>query len=72
MTVPGPDSELALFVAFEHVRFLFGCGEGTQRAMAQRRVSWRGLQGIFVGGGASAQRSGLAGMSVHLADVAIH
>lgn len=63
LTVPGLDTDLSLYVAFDNVRFLFGCGEGTQRALVQKRVSWRGLGGIFIGPSGSSGREGLPGES---------
>lgn len=61
LTIPGLDTDLSLYVTFDNLRFLFGCGEGTQRAFVQRRQPWRGLSGIFIGSGGSKARSGLAG-----------
>jgi ribonuclease Z len=61
LTVPGPDSDLSLFVSFDNVRYLFGCGEGTQRAFVQKRFSTRGLAGVFLPDGGSKGRAGLPG-----------
>jgi len=63
LTVPGPDSDLSLFVSFDNVRYLFGCGEGTQRAFVQKRFSTRGLAGVFLPDGGSKGRAGLPGAS---------
>lgn len=61
LTVPGVDTDLSLYVAFDNVRFLFGCGEGTQRAFVQKRLGWRGLSAIFIPSGSSEGRGGLGG-----------
>lgn len=51
LSVPSPDSDLALYVAFDNVRYLFGAGEGVQRTFVQRKVSLKGVEGVFVSGG---------------------
>lgn len=61
LTVPGPDTDLSLFVAFDNVRYMFGCGEGTQRAFVQKRLSTRGLAGVFLPDGGNRGRGGLPG-----------
>ncbi|WWD21385.1 hypothetical protein CI109_105870 [Kwoniella shandongensis] len=71
ITAPGPDSDLSLHVAFDNARFLFGCGEGTQRAFTQKRLTMRGLSGIFIGSGESRGRAGLAGVLMTAADAGI-
>lgn len=60
LSVPGPDTDLALFVSFDDARFLFGAGEAMQRSLVQKRMSLRKLQSIFVTSGKSG-RGGLAG-----------
>ncbi|OCF42970.1 hypothetical protein I317_03191 [Kwoniella heveanensis CBS 569] len=71
ITAPGPDSDLTLHVSFDNARFLFGCGEGTQRAYNQKRLTLKGLSGIFVGSGDAKGRSGLAGVLMTAADAGI-
>ncbi len=61
LTVPGHDTDLSLHVAFDNVRFLFGCGEGTQRAFVQKRVGMRGMSAVFICSGGSEGRGGLPG-----------
>ncbi|WVQ81072.1 hypothetical protein IAT38_003194 [Cryptococcus sp. DSM 104549] len=68
VTVPGPDSDLALYVSFNHMRLLFGVGEGTQRALGQRGFHLKYLKGLFVNNGRSQGRGGLAGMIMTVAD----
>lgn len=60
LSVPGPDTDLALFVSFDDARFLFGAGEAMQRSLVQKRMSLRKLQAIFMMSG-SHGRGGLAG-----------
>ncbi|WVR08979.1 hypothetical protein IAU60_006038 [Kwoniella sp. DSM 27419] len=72
ITAPGPDSDLALHVSFDNARFLFGCGEGTQRAFTQKRSTLKGLAGIFVGSGEAKARAGLAGVLMTAADGGIN
>lgn len=60
ISVPGPDTDLALHVTFGGTKFLFGAAEGTQRAFAQKRVGMKGVEGIFLSGGAKG-RGGLPG-----------
>jgi ribonuclease Z len=54
---------LTLYVAFDNARFLFGCGEGTQRALVQKRTGLKWLDGVFVCDGSAKGRGGLAGQS---------
>jgi ribonuclease Z len=61
LTVPGPETDLSVFVAFDNVRYLFGCGEGTQRAFVQKRLRTPGLAGVFLPDGGSKGRAGLPG-----------
>lgn len=61
LSVPGQDTDLSLYVSFEKARFLFGCGEGTQRGFAQKRQTMKGIGAIFLPGGSDAGRGGLAG-----------
>lgn len=63
VSVPGPDTDLSLHVAFDNARFLFGCGEGTQRAFVQKRLGLRGLNAIFLPNSESRTRGGLPGES---------
>ena len=63
LSVPGPDTDLALYVVFDNVRYLFGAGEGTQRSFVQKKLSTKGLTGIFVPDGGSKGRAGLPGGS---------
>ncbi|ORY33064.1 hypothetical protein BCR39DRAFT_520998 [Naematelia encephala] len=62
LTDPSLDSDLSLWVQFDHARFLFGCGEGMQRAMDQRRLNIKGLKGVFLPSGRAAGRNGLPGL----------
>lgn len=62
VSVPGPDTDLTLHVAFDNARFMFGCGEGTQRAYVQKRLSLKGLEGIFLLNAENRTRMGLPGM----------
>ncbi|WVW79468.1 hypothetical protein I302_101437 [Kwoniella bestiolae CBS 10118] len=68
LSAPGPDTDLSLHVSFDNARFLFGCGEGTQRAFTQKRMGMRGLSAIFVGSGEARSRAGLAGVLMTAAD----
>ena len=61
ISVPGPDTDLALYVNFDQHRYLFGCGEATQRSFVQKRIPWRSLKGIFIGSSTLSRRSGLPG-----------
>lgn len=63
MSVPGEDTDLGTYVSFDNARFLFGCGEGTQRAFAQKRIGLKGLSAVFLGSGDNQCRAGLAGKS---------
>jgi len=63
ISTPGPDTDLAIYVSFEKARFLFGCGQGTQRAFVQKRLSMRGLGAVFLSGGTEEGRGGVAGAS---------
>lgn len=64
ISAPGPDTDLCLYVEFDNARFLFGAGEGTQRAFVQKRKSMRWLQAIFISGGGLKGRGGLPGESI--------
>ncbi|BEI84845.1 hypothetical protein CcaverHIS002_0502460 [Cutaneotrichosporon cavernicola] len=70
LSVPGPDTELSLFVSFDDARFVFGAGEAMQRALVQKRMSLRRLQAIFIASGRSG-RGGLAGALMTLSDAGI-
>jgi ribonuclease Z len=48
LSVPSPDSDLSLYVAFDNVRYLFGVGEGTQRTFVQRKTGLKGIEAVFV------------------------
>jgi ribonuclease Z len=61
VSVPGPDTDLSLHVVFDNARFLFGCGEATQRAFVQKRLGLRGLNAIFLPNSESRTRGGLPG-----------
>jgi ribonuclease Z len=61
VSVPGPDTDLSLHVAFDNARFLFGCGDGTQRAFVQKRLSLKGLNAVFLPNSESRTRGGLPG-----------
>jgi ribonuclease Z len=63
VSTPGPDTDLSIYVSFEKARFLFGCGQGSQRAFVQKRLSMRGLGAVFLPGGTEEGRGGVAGMS---------
>lgn len=60
VSVPGPDSDTALYVSFDEARFLFGAGEGTQRSFLEKRTKLAGVGGVFLPGGAKG-RNGLPG-----------
>ncbi|KLT46439.1 Metallo-hydrolase/oxidoreductase, partial [Cutaneotrichosporon oleaginosum] len=70
LSVPGPDTELSLFVSFDDARFLFGAGEAMQRSLVQKRLSLRKLQAVFLPSGRSG-RGGLAGGLMTLSDAGI-
>ena len=61
ISTPGPDTDLSIYVSFEKARFLFGCGQGSQRAFVQKRLSMRGLGAVFLPGGTEEGRGGVAG-----------
>ena len=63
VSTPGPDTDLSIYVSFEKARFLFGCGQGSQRAFVQKRLSMRGLGAVFLPGGTEEGRGGVAGTS---------
>jgi hypothetical protein len=48
VTTPSSDTDLSLLVTFDHAKFLFNCGEGTQRSFVQSRTSMRKLEGIYM------------------------
>ena len=62
MTVPGLDTDLSVYVAFQDVRYLFGCGEGTQRAFIEKKFSTLRIAGVFLPDGGSKGRAGLPGI----------
>lgn len=64
VTTPTKDTDLCLYVSFDNVRFLFGCGEGTQRAFAQKKIGFSRLGGVFVGSGELKGRGGLPGKRI--------
>ncbi|KAL1407583.1 hypothetical protein Q8F55_007016 [Vanrija albida] len=68
VSVPGPDTDLSLYVAFDNERLLFGAGEGTQRAFVQKRLSMRGLQAVFLPDGGHRARTGLPGVIMTVCD----
>lgn len=61
VTTPTKDTDLCLYVSFDNVRFLFGCGEGTQRAFTQKKIGFSRLGGVFIGSGELKGRGGLPG-----------
>lgn len=61
ISVPGPDTDLSLYVAFDNERLLFGAGEGTQRAFIQKRLTMKSMQAVFLPDGGHRARSGLPG-----------
>ncbi|RXK38185.1 hypothetical protein M231_04559 [Tremella mesenterica] len=71
LSVPGPDTSLALYIAFDNARWLFGCGEGTQRAFIQKGLVMRSLTGIIMPSGGSKDRNGLPGLIMTAADAGI-
>ncbi|WVQ73573.1 hypothetical protein IAR50_003151 [Cryptococcus sp. DSM 104548] len=71
VTVPGPDTDLCLHVAFDNAKFIFGAGEGTQRAFAQKKIGFGRLAGVFVNSGESKGRGGLPGLIMSAADAGI-
>ncbi|WOO84919.1 Ribonuclease Z 1 [Vanrija pseudolonga] len=68
ISVPGPDTDLSLYVAFDNERLLFGAGEGTQRAFIQKRLTMRGLQAVFLPDGGHRARTGLPGVIMTASD----
>lgn len=60
LTTPNVDTDLSLWLSCDFERYLFGCGEGTQRALVQKRQAIKGLKGIFINDGRSS-RAGLPG-----------
>lgn len=48
VTTPSSDTDLSLLVTFDHAKYLFNCGEGTQRSFVQSRTSMRKLEGIYM------------------------
>ncbi|EIW66065.1 hypothetical protein TREMEDRAFT_70321 [Tremella mesenterica DSM 1558] len=71
LSVPGPDTSLSLYIAFDNARWLFGCGEGTQRAFIQKGLVMRSLTGIIMPSGGSKDRNGLPGLIMTAADAGI-
>ncbi|TYJ56176.1 hypothetical protein B9479_003162 [Cryptococcus floricola] len=71
VTVPGPDTDLCLHVSFDNAKFIFGAGEGTQRAYAQKKIGFSRLAGVFVNSGESKGRGGLPGIIMSVADAGI-
>ncbi|TXT09068.1 hypothetical protein VHUM_02542 [Vanrija humicola] len=68
ISVPGPDTDLSLYVAFDNERLLFGAGEGTQRAFVQKRLAMKGLQAVFLPDGGHRARTGLPGVIMTASD----
>ena len=62
VSAPGPDTDLTLHVSFDNTRFIFGCGEGTQRAYVQKRLSLKGVEAIFLSSSQNKTRMGVPGM----------
>ncbi|OWZ65943.1 hypothetical protein AYX14_06079 [Cryptococcus neoformans] len=71
VTTPTKDTDLCLYVSFDNVRFLFGCGEGTQRAFAQKKIGFSRLGGVFIGSGESKGRGGLPGVLMSASDAGL-
>ncbi|ODO09602.1 hypothetical protein I350_03210 [Cryptococcus amylolentus CBS 6273] len=71
VTAPGPDTDLCLHVSFDNAKFIFGAGEGTQRAYAQKKIGFGRLAGVFVNSGESKGRGGLPGIIMSAADAGI-
>ncbi|KAL7422932.1 hypothetical protein Q5752_002229 [Cryptotrichosporon argae] len=71
ISTPGSDTDLSLFVSFDNARFLFGAGEGTQRAFVQKKTGMRGLAAVFLPGGQHAGRDGLPGVLMTTSDMGI-
>ncbi|KIR35362.1 ribonuclease Z [Cryptococcus deuterogattii MMRL2647] len=71
VTTPTKDTDLCLYVSFDNVRFLFGCGEGTQRAFAQKKIGFSRLGGVFIGSGELKGRGGLPGVLMSASDAGI-
>ena len=61
VSAPGPDTDLTLHVMFDSERYLIGCGEGTQRAMAQKQRQLKGIQAVLLPNAQAKTRAGLAG-----------
>lgn len=60
ISVPGPETDTALYINFDDVRFLYGAGEGTQRSFVEKRTKMSGVNAVFLPGGATG-RNGLPG-----------
>lgn len=58
---PTADTDLAILVTFDNAKYLFNCGEGTQRAFVQGKMSLKKLQGVFVTGAGLGVVGGLPG-----------
>nr|ODO03678.1 hypothetical protein L204_00014 [Cryptococcus depauperatus CBS 7855] len=71
VATPGPDTDLALYVAFDNARFLIGAGEGTQRAFTQKRLGFSRLEGILINSSDSKGRGGLGGVMMSASDAGI-
>ena len=61
LSVPGPDTDLTLHVSFDSERFVIGCGEGTQRAFAQKQRQLKGIQAVLLPNAQAKTRAGLPG-----------
>ena len=62
ISVPGPDTDLTLHVSFDSERYIIGCGEGTQRAFAQKARQLKGIQAVLLPNAQARTRAGLPGM----------
>ena len=51
-------------LTFDNEQYLFGAGEGTQRALMQRKIPSSVLRAVLVGDGRSSGRTGLPGESI--------
>jgi ribonuclease Z len=59
----GPDNLPSLLIFFDNVRYLFGCGEGTQRFCVEHKVRLSKVSHIFVPQVSWEQLGGMPGTS---------
>ncbi|KAF8504184.1 beta-lactamase-like protein [Hysterangium stoloniferum] len=68
LTSESSDTNLSVLLDFNSSRYLFNCGEGTTRAMLQRRKGFRKIKAIFTSGIDTDRSSGLPGLLMCSAD----